>query len=259
MKKGICLGCVIGADLAEKYANAAKFGFQTVEPGTLSTPTERAMHAELAQANGIKVSSIMNQAHWGRPLSDPDPDVRKQSIDGIVQSIDSAVALGADTVLVVPAVVNDKVCYEDAWDRSIESIKAVLPYARQQGVIIAVENVWNKFLLSPIEFAAYVDGFDDEFLRAYFDVGNILLYGIPQQWIRTLGKRICKVHVKGFDAGSKAFVQLRAGSINWPAVMDAFRAIGYDDVITAELTAAGDDKTAGFQVISDDLDAILAS
>lgn len=259
MKKGICLGCVIGATVAEKYANAAKFGFQTVEPGALTTPADRAMHAELAQANGIKISSIMNQAHWAKPLSDPDPDVRQQSIDGIVQSIDTAVVLGTDTVLVVPAVVNDKVCYEEAWDRSIESIKAVLPYAREKGVVLAVENVWNKFLLSPIEFAAYVDSFDDEFLRAYFDVGNIVLYGIPQQWIKTLGKRICKVHVKGFDAASKAFVQLRAGSINWPTVMAAFRAIGYDDVITAELTAAGDDKVAGFQVISDDMDAILAS
>jgi hexulose-6-phosphate isomerase len=259
MNKGICLGCVPGADVAEKYANAAKFGFQTVEPGTLASEADRATHAELAQANGIRVSSVMNQAHWGKPLSDPDPDVRKQSVDGIVQSIDSAVALGADTVLVVPAVVNDKVCYEDAWERSIASIQSVLPYAREQGVVLAVENVWNKFLLSPIEFAAYVDAFDDEYLQAYFDVGNIVLYGIPQQWIRTLGKRICKVHVKGFDAPSKAFVQLRAGTIDWPAVMAAFREVGYDGVITAELSPAGEDKMAGFQVISDDMDAILAS
>jgi L-ribulose-5-phosphate 3-epimerase len=259
MKKGICLGCVIGADVAEKYANAARFGFQTVEPGTLGNAADRAMHAELAEANGIKVSSVMNQAHWGKPLSDPDADVRKASVDGIVQSIDTAVVLGADTVLVVPAVVNDTVCYEDAWERSIESIKTVLPYAREQGVVLAVENVWNKFLLSPIEFAAYVDAFDDEYMKAYFDVGNIVLFGIPQQWIRTLGKRICKIHVKGFDAASKAFVQLRAGSIDWAAVMAALRDTGYDDSITAELNAAGDDKVAGFQVISDDMDAILAS
>jgi hexulose-6-phosphate isomerase len=259
MKKGICLGCTPGADVAEKYANAAKFGFQTVEPGCLGSEADRAMHAELAAANGIKASSIMNQAHWAKPLSDPDPDVRKQSVDGIVQSIDTAVALGTDTVLVVPAVVNDKVCYEDAWERSVDSIKSVLPYAREKGVVLAVENVWNKFLLSPIEFAAYVDAFDDEYLQAYFDVGNIVLYGIPQQWIRTLGKRLRKVHVKGFDAATKSFVQLREGSIDWTAVMCAFREIGYDDAITAELSPAGDDKMAGFQVISDDMDAILAS
>jgi hexulose-6-phosphate isomerase len=259
MEKGICLGCIPGANVAEKYANAATFGFQTVEPGALSTEADRAMHAELAQANGIKISSIMNQAHWAKPLSDPDPDVRKASVDGIVQSIDTAVVLGTDTVLVVPAVVNDKVCYEDAWERSVESIQSVLPYAREKGVVLAVENVWNKFLLSPIEFAAYVDAFDNDHLRAYFDVGNIVLYGIPQQWIRTLGPRICKVHVKGFDAASKAFVQLRAGSIDWPAVMAAFRDIGYNGTVTAELSPAGDDKLAGFQVISDDMDAILAS
>lgn len=259
MQKGVCLGCVPGADVAEKYANAAKFGFQTVEPGTLTTAADRARHAELARANGIRVSSVMNQAHWAKPLSDPDPDVRKQSVEGIVQSIDTAVVLGADTVLVVPAVVNDKVCYEDAWERSVDSIRSVLPYAREQGVILAVENVWNKFLLSPIEFAAYVDGFADEYLRAYFDVGNIVLYGIPQQWIRTLGPRLCKVHVKGFDAPSKSFVQLRAGSIDWPAVMAAFRAVGYDGPVTAELNPVGEDKLAGFQAISDDMDAILAS
>ena len=258
MEKGICLGCVVGADVAEKYANAAKFGFQTVEPGTLGTAADRAKHAELAAANGIRVASVMNQAHWAKPLSDPDPDVRKQSVDGIVQSIDTAVALGAETVLVVPAVVNDKVCYEEAWERSIESIRSVLPYAREQGVVLAVENVWNKFLLSPIEFAAYVDAFADDYLKAYFDVGNIVLFGIPQQWIRTLGARICKVHVKGFDAPSKSFVQLRAGTIDWPAVMAAFRAVGYDGVVTAELNAAGDDKMAGFQTISDDMDYILS-
>jgi hexulose-6-phosphate isomerase len=125
-------------------------------------------------------------------------------------------------------------------------------------VAIAVENVWNKFLLSPIEFAQYVDSFDHDLLRAYFDVGNIVAYGFPQHWIRTLGKRIRKIHIKGFDAKTHAWVQLLEGSIDWQAVMDALTEIGYDDVITAELRGKGDDEKAGLKAISDDMDTIFA-
>ena len=258
MHKGICLGLVPGSSVEEKYANAAKLGFASVEPATLRTADEREQHRECAEKNGVAVSSIMNSDHWGSPLSDPDPDVRKKSLDGIAQSIESAAVLGADTVLVVPAVVNAEVSYEDAWERSYASLQEILPLAKEKGVCLAVENVWNKFLLSPIEFADYVDGFDDEFLAAYFDVGNIVAYGIPQQWIRTLGKRLKKIHIKGFDGGTHAWVQLLAGSIDWAAVMSALREVGYDDAITAELRGEGDDQMAGIAQISADMDEIFA-
>lgn len=258
MHKGICLGLVPGSSIGEKYANAAKLGFVSVEPATLRTPEEREQHRECAEKNGIAVSSIMNSDHWGSPLSHPDPDVRKKSIDGIAQSIESAVVLGADTVLVVPAVVNAEVTYEEAWERSYTSLQEILPLAREKGVYLAVENVWNKFLLSPIEFADYIDGFEDEYLAAYFDVGNIVAYGFPQHWIRTLGRRLKKIHIKGFDAAKHAWVQLLAGSIDWAAVMKALHDVGYDDAITAELNGEGDDKMAGIAKISADMDNIFA-
>lgn len=259
MKKGICLSCIPGEAPAEKMTNAAKLGFECVEFPTLRSAEDREMHASLAAENAITVRSIMNMDHWGKPLSDVDPDVRKQSVDGIAQSIDTAVAVGASTVLVVPAVVNDDVTYEQAWERSVESLKSILPYAEEKGVDIAIENVWNKFLLSPIEFVQYIDSFESKFLTAYFDVGNIVAYGVPQHWIRSLGSRLSKIHIKGFDYQTKAWVQLLEGSINWSEVMAALKDVGYDDVITAELSPAGDDKIAGLERISQDMDTIFAS
>ena len=105
---------------------------------------------------------------------------------------------GADTVLLVPAVVNPQTSYHDAWTRSQEQIRKLIPMAQELKVIIGIEEVWNKFLLSPIEFARYVDEFQSPWIRAYFDVGNVVIYGYPQDWIRTLGKRIVKLHIKDF-------------------------------------------------------------
>lgn len=258
MKKGICLGCVPGDTPEAKFALAAELGFQCVEVGTLRTPEERERYRLAMEQSGIPVVSVMNSDHWGCPLSDPDAEVRKKSIQCIIQSLDTAEALGADTVLVVPAVVKPDVTYEDAWQRSYETIGEVLPIAEEKKVALAVENVWNKFLLSPIEFADYVDGFESKWLMAYFDVGNIVLYGYPQHWIRTLGHRLRKVHIKGFHAETKAWVQLLEGSIDWQAVMTALKEVGYDDVLTAELRGAGEDPKAGTLKISQDMDHILS-
>ena len=200
----------------------------------------------------------MNTLHREHSLSDPDPAVRAKSLESVEASIETAVALGADTVLIVPAVVKPDVTYEEAWERSAESIRKILPKAEDRGVVLAVENVWNKFLLSPIEFADYVDEFDSEFVAAYFDVGNIAAYGYPQHWIRTLGDRIAGVHVKGFDANAHQFVQLCTGTIDWPAVMAAFRDVGYDGYLTAEQAGETGDDAVDIVKISDDLDSILS-
>ena len=258
MKKGICLSCVPGKLDEQKYANARKFGFDGVEVGTLRDPAERQAHKELAARHGVAVSSVMNSDHWAHPLSDPDPAVREKSLECVAQSIETAAYLGGDTVLIVPGVVNPLVPYEAAYERSIESIRKVLPQAEDKGIALAVENVWNKFLLSPMEFAAYVDSFESPCLRAYFDAGNIVAYGYPEHWVRTLGERIVKVHVKGFDAGRHAFVQLLEGTIDWRRVMTALQAIGYDDYVTAELAPDRDDPIGGIERISSEMDRILA-
>ena len=255
LKKGICLGSVPGADAAERFANAARFGFDGVEVGPMDEAGRDRVKA-LSEARGVGVTSVMNAAHWQHPLSDPDPEVRKASLAGLAESIDTAAALGAEVVLVVPAVVKPDVTYEQAWERSVASLKEILPAAAERGVCLAVENVWNKFLLSPVEFAAYVDSFASEHLAAYFDVGNILLYGYPDHWIRTLGRRIRRVHLKGFDTEAKRFTYLREGSVDWPAVVSALEDVGYSGYLTAELPVDKADPLGRLQQISEDLDAI---
>ena len=142
----------------------------------------------------------MNFEHWNSPLSSADPAVVSKSVAGMETSLRNAKLWGADTVLLVPAVVNPQTSYQDAWTRSQKVIRErLLPLAAELKVVIAVEEVWNKFLLSPLEFARYVDEMGSPWVKAYFDVGNVVFYGYPQDWIRTLGPRIVKVHLKDFQ------------------------------------------------------------
>jgi len=258
MRKGICIGTIPGKDFEEKFANAAKYGFEGVEVNTLRSDEERQICRDVSEKYAVPVFSVMNSDHWQYPLSDPDPAVRERSLEGLKQSILTATYMGAGTVLVVPGVVKPDVTYEQAYERSIQSLKQILPFAADKGVQLAVENVWNKFLLSPVEFAGYVDHFESEYLAAYFDVGNIVAYGYPQHWIRTLRKRIKRIHIKGFDAQSHSFGQLLEGTIDWNAVMTALRDIGYDGYVTAEMGVDKDDPLGGLKKISEDMDAIFA-
>jgi len=180
---------------------------------------------------------VMNQAHWDYPLSSSDPAVVAKSMEGMKTSLHNAHFWGADTVLLVPAVVNKQTRYEDAWKRSQKQIRELLPLAEQLKVIIGIEEVWNKFLLSPLEMRTYVDEFKSPYIKAYCDVGNMVLYGYPQDWILTLNKRICKLHLKDFRwKNMKAeFVNLRDGDIDWKAVYAALKEVGYNGTATVEL------------------------
>jgi len=240
---------------SDRLQLAKRAGFEGVEIPTIEKPELLAEIKQAAQAAGIKVHSIMNQRHWKFPLSSSDPDVIRQSIEGMETSLRNAKEIGADTVLLVPAVVNPETSYKDAYERSQKHIKELLPLAKELNIIIAIENVWNKFLLSPLEFARYVDEMNSPFLRAYFDCGNIALYGYPHDWIRTLGKRIVKVHIKGFDVNKKEFVNLGDGTIDWLEVRRAFSDIGYSGYMPAELKG-GDE--AYLKDVSARMDKIIA-
>jgi L-ribulose-5-phosphate 3-epimerase len=256
MKKGCTLGMLPKElELEARLALAKKVGFDGVQPGTIKKKSDVKALKKAAANAGVVVSSIMNSDHWGFPLSSPKKSVVAKSIKGMLTSIDNAVALGTDCVLLVPAVVNDDITYEDAWKRSRDAIRKMIPAARKAGVVIAIENVWNKFLLSPIEFKAYVDSFKSQWVQAYFDVGNILLYGYPQHWIRTLGRRIKRVHLKDFDVATKSFVPLREGSLNWPAARQALADVRYNGWLTAEVRG-GDEKV--LRGISQAIDKIIA-
>lgn len=225
---------------AERFAIARDAGFEAVEMQTVTREEEAAEAREAARSTGLRIHSVMNMEHWSSPLSSSDPAVVARSVTGMETSLKNAALWGADTVLLVPAVVDANTSYKDAYTRSQRVIRErLLPMARDLKVVIAVEEVWNKFLLSPLEFARYVDEFESPSLRAYFDVGNVVLYAFPQDWIRTLGPRIVKVHLKdfNFDRGNGRFTwkNIGEGDIDWPEVRRAFADIKYAGYVTTEV------------------------
>jgi len=227
---------------AERFALAREAGFEAIEMRTVTRDEEAAEIREAAGKTGLRVHSVMNEDHWRFPLSSSDPETVNRSVQGMETSIRNAALWGADTVLLVPAVVDATTSYRDAWTRSQRVIRErLLPAARDAKVVIAIEEVWNKFLLSPLEFARYVDELDSPLARAYFDVGNVVIYAFPQDWIRTLGRRIVKVHLKDFQFdrsnGRFAWKNLGEGDIDWPEVRRALTEIDYAGYVTTELPA----------------------
>jgi hexulose-6-phosphate isomerase len=209
-------------------------GFEGVE---LISPNQLDQAEVIAARDktGLVIHGVSGGRHWQEPLSDPDPKVVERGLNAIRREFLDCKAYGGTTVLVVPAVVNKKVSYRDAYARSQENIRKLVPYAEQAGLKIAIEEVWNKFLLSPVEFARYVDEFNSPFVGAYFDVGNVVEYGFPEEWIRELGKRILKVHIKEYAKPKRFDYKLGEGEIDWPAVRQALVDVGYEGWITAEV------------------------
>lgn len=227
---------------------AKNIGFETFEvcvgdkgPTPLDI-TEKEATAIRTQAEklGIALTSIGSGMGWQYPLSDPDPKVREQGKEAVRQSLRIARWLGADAVLVVPGIVTPDNPYDAALENALASVQALVPDAEQLQVRIGIENVWNKLLLSPVEMRDFIDQCESEYVGAYFDIGNIILMGFPEQWIRILGSRICKIHAKDFRApvgNLDGFVMLMEGDVNWPAVMAALRDAGYEGPLTAEYGA----------------------
>ena len=238
IKKGLVFD-MVPADLsyADRFKLVRDAGFEVVQ--ALTEPDERKaeeMKAAAAAAN-IRIDSVMNVDHWQYPLSSSDSVVVEKSLGGMRTSLRNAKLWGSDTVLLVPAVVNAQTSYRDAWTRSQAQIRKLIPLAAELQVVIAIEEVWNKFLLSPLEMVQYIGEFHSPWVRAWFDVGNVVLYGYPQDWIRTLGKRIVKVHLKDFKRkeGGYEWVNLGDGDVDWPVVRQSFTAIGYTGSVIAEL------------------------
>ena len=221
----------------DKLKMAKRCGWDGIEAYPMADLDAAQRLGETARAEGLVIHSV-TYGGWGAPMSDPDPAVIEKGLKEIENGLRSTKAMGADTMLLVPAVVNEKVTYDGAYERSQQNIRRLLPLAQELGIIIGVENVWNKFLLSPLEFARYVDEFESPWLRAYFDVGNVVAYGWPEQWIRILNKRIVKVHLKDFKrTGGHAgeWKALREGDVDWPEVRRALDEVGYAGWVTTEV------------------------
>jgi len=221
----------------DRFKLARDVGFDVVQaPTTLDLHAAEEIKNAAAGAN-IRIDSVMNMDHWQYPLSSDDATVVEKSLAGMRTSLHNAKLWGSDSVLLVPAVVNPRTSYRDAWTRSQTQIRKLIPLAEELKIGIAIEEVWNKFLLSPLEMATYIGEFKSPWIKAWFDVGNVVLYGYPQDWIRTLGKNISNVHVKDFKRkeGGYAWVNLGDGDVDWPAVRQAFADIGYSGSAIAEL------------------------
>jgi len=246
IRKGACIGVLPEKmTVLEKFEVAKRAGFEGVEPDTLNSADEVKEYKEAAEKTGVKITSIMNSDHWKYPLSDNDPEVVKKCIEGLKTSMHNAHDLGAGAVLLVPGVVTADVRYADVYRRSQDQIRKLLPLAKELKVIIAIENVGNRFLLSPLEMARYVDEFKSPWIRSYFDIGNVVSTGYPQDWIRTLGKRLCRVHIKRFEPGTDHPKfdpkDRRTQGIDWPDVRKALNEVGYSGWITAEVKS-GDEN-----------------
>lgn len=252
----------VKGSILEKCQAIKAAGFEGVEPSSHMKQDEVVAAME---ATGLKAASVCCSTHWNKVASDPNPAVREAGLEGLKQSLSDAKRYGATSVLFVPAVVNKQISYADAWTRSQEVIRQALPLAEELQVSIAIENVWNSFHLSPLEAARYVDDFKSPWVGWHFDCGNICNYGFPDQWIRSLGKRIAKIHIKEFSrkkadkegkwAGFN--VKLLEGDVDWPAVMKALDDIGYTGWAIAEQGGGGTPE--GLKDIADRMDRIFAS
>ncbi len=238
IKKGVLLDMLPdNLSYLDRFKLARAVGFEVVQAPT--EPDERKAEEikKAAAAAHIRIDSVMNMDHWKYPLSSGDSAVVGKSLAGMRTSLHNAKLWDSDAVLLVPAVVNPQTSYRDAWTRSQREIRKLIPLAEDLKVVIAIEEVWNRFLLSPLEMAAYIDEFHSLWIKAWFDVGNVLLYGYPQDWIRTLDKRIVKVHLKDFKRKEDgyAWVNLGEGDVDWAAVRQAFTEIGYAGSAVTEL------------------------
>lgn len=242
------------APVAKVFADAKKAGFESVEvclseTGDVSLQTTEQSAKDIIKAAnddaGIKISSVATGLFWGKSLSANDPKVRAEALEYAKKLIDVAAWLDAGAVLLIPGAVDvffdpsaEVVDYSAVWDRATEAVGALVPQAEAAKIAIGIENVWNKFLVGPMELKVFIDQFNSDWVGSYFDVGNCMNVGYPEQWIKVLGKRIKRVHLKDFRraAGTAdGFVDLLSGDVNWPAVIKALHEVGYDSFLTAEM------------------------
>jgi hexulose-6-phosphate isomerase len=264
IRKAVKLGMVqVDGTIAEKFALLRELGYDGVE---IDSPSQLDLDEVIAARDdtGLIVHGVVDSAHWRLPLSHPDQAVRDQGRAALETALHDCKRCGGDTVLLVPAVVNKDVSYADAYARSQSEIQRVLPLAQELQLTIALENVWNNFLLSPLEAARYVDELESPWVRWYFDVGNVVRYGWPEQWVTALGPRLIKLDVKEYSRAKqrneglwKGFdVKIGDGDCDWPAVMAALDRIEFSGWATAEVGGGGRERLAD---IAKRMDTVLQS
>ena len=263
---------LIGAPVREVLERFQRAGFDGLESNVWDIPPDEATkQRQMGEQLGMRIHSVMRG--WAN-FNSPDSDRVAKDIDSVARALQTAQALGADAVLLVPCrllakvdvpkpeefaiefhpqtghvtrvVTGDNARFEaymkaqnEGVDASRTAIEKLIPVAEKAGVVIALENVWSNFWVKPELFAHFVASFQSQWVQSYFDIGNHVKYAAPEAWIEALGKTIVKVHVKDFviDRSSPQggkFVDIRDGDVNWPAVMTALDKIGYQGWFTIE-------------------------
>ena len=276
MKKGISQWAFPASmKLEECMGQAREAGFEGIEVAIAeegeinleSTKDDMERIVISSRETGIELTSLATGLFWDYSLTSENTEVREKAKGIVSKMLELASYLGVDTILVIPGAVDvffkpevGKVSYEIVYERAKKALKELAETAEKYKVNIGVENVWNKFLLSPLEMGNFLDEIGSDYVGAYFDVGNVLITGYPEQWIRILGRRIKKIHFKDFktDIGNfTGFVDLLEGNVNWPEVIKAFEDIGYNGYAIAELFPYGHHPEALIDNTSRSMDLIL--
>ncbi|MFC1582150.1 sugar phosphate isomerase/epimerase family protein [Planctomycetota bacterium] len=251
MKIGITQLCIPGT-VAEVITKVTGWGYEVIELGmkteggilnlSQSAQEQKDMAAQISDAGLDLVSLVGSPVQEAGSMFAAEKGSRDAAHDACREVVDTAVRMGADTVLLVPGRLTGEVCYDEAMDLLIESLRAVAPYAEQAGISLAIEQVWNKFLVSPMDMKTVIEGADSKAVGVYMDTGNMLFWNYPEHWIRILAAYIKKIHFKDFtrEGMTLKFVPLREGDVNWDAVMTEIRAAGYDGPVISEV--GGEDE-----------------
>jgi len=264
LKKAVKYGMIQikGGTHLDRLELAKACGFAGVEIDSPGTPDLDGL-VKASKQTGVAIHGVIDSVHWRDTLSHADEMVRAKGLDALLGALKDARTVGADTVLLVPGVVNKEVSYEQCWERSRAEMQKAIPAAEKSGVKIAIEVVWNNFLTKPEQLIEYVDGFKSEFVAAYFDVSNMIRYGVPPaEWIRKLGKRMAKFDFKAYskakakpnDPGAGFNAEIGEGDEDWPEVLKGLGEIGYSGWATAEVGGGGEEH---LKKISARMDRIL--
>jgi L-ribulose-5-phosphate 3-epimerase len=240
----------------EQFRAVKAAGFEGVEPMSHMNQDDV---VKAFDETGLKPASVCCNTHWGKPLSSPDERVRQEGREGLQRALQDAKRYGATSVLLVPGVVNKDISYDDCFRRSVGEIKRMVPVAEELGVKIAIENVWNDFITKPEQAIAFLDAIDSPQVGWHFDIGNVLRYGKPEEWIPVLGKRILKLHIKEYSAFKKFNVRFFEGDNNWPAIMKALDDIGYNGWGISEQPGGQSKDADALKDLSQRMDKVFAS
>jgi len=267
LRKAVMIGmCQDGKTLSEKFKILRDAGFEGVEMNSPDPSVTTDTVRKACEETGIIVHGVVDSTHWSIPLNAPDAEARKKALADLKTALRDARDWGAGSVLLVPCVVNKDLSYDKAWELSTAVIREALPTAEEMKVRIAIENVWNNFIMSPVEAGIYVDQFKSPWVKWHLDLGNLEPYGWGEQWVRILGDRVYKLHIKEYSRKKldeegrwKGFVDLLEGTNNWAAVMKALDDTGYSTGESRWATAEiGGGDAARMKQISEKMDRIFS-